>query len=160
VDHENHTDISNNTTVGDKNYNVPRRLPGENRRICPVSADLYPSEHRLAGFRAYWYHPCHPGKLNPSFPGCPGTLRMAQYTRYQQKVIRNYYDNRDAISLQRVQELVTELYLSEGKKREKNWASLASHLEKLGVPRQQIDHLVKQNDPEVVAKFVKQLMAK
>ena len=37
---------------------------------------------------------------------------MAEHTKYQQKVIRNYYDNRDGIALQRVQELVTELYLS------------------------------------------------
>ena len=30
------------------------------------------------------------------------------------KIIKNYYENRDAISLQRLSELVTELYLAEG----------------------------------------------
>ena len=49
---------------------------------------------------------------------------MPEYSKYQQKVISRYYDNRDAIALQRAQELVTELYLSEGKKRQKHWESL------------------------------------
>ena len=40
------------------------------------------------------------------------------FTKHQQKIIKNYYDNRDAISLQRLSELVTELYLAEGKARE------------------------------------------
>ena len=32
---------------------------------------------------------------------------MAERSKYQQKIIKNYYQNREAISLQRVQELVT-----------------------------------------------------
>jgi hypothetical protein len=83
-----------------------------------------------------------------------------QYSKYQQKVIQNYYDNRDSISLQRVQELITELYLSEGKKRQKYWESMVSHLEKLGVAKVTIEHLVKQDKPELVAELVKKLMAK
>ena len=58
---------------------------------------------------------------------------MANYSKHQQRIIKNYYENRDAIALQRVQELVTELYLTEGKKREKHWKTVANHLEKLGV---------------------------
>ena len=45
---------------------------------------------------------------------------MAEFSKYQQKVVRNYYENRDTIALQRVQELVTELYLTTGKKRAKH----------------------------------------
>ena len=40
---------------------------------------------------------------------------MTNYSKFQQNIIKNYYENRDAIALQRVQELVTELYLSEGR---------------------------------------------
>ena len=58
---------------------------------------------------------------------------MAEYTKFQQKAIKNFYDNREDIALQRVQELVTELYLTEGKKRAKHWDSVALHLSKLGV---------------------------
>ena len=34
---------------------------------------------------------------------------MADYSKYQQKVIKNYYDNQEAILLQRLGEHVTEL---------------------------------------------------
>ncbi len=85
---------------------------------------------------------------------------MAKRSKYQQRVIKNYYDNREAIALQRVQELVTELYLSEGKKREKHWISLANHLEKLGLKQAQIDDLVAKDNPELVANLVKKLMEK
>lgn len=82
---------------------------------------------------------------------------MAERSKYQQKIIKNYYNNREAISLQRLQELVTELYLTEGKKRDRHWKSLAGHLEKMGVKREQIDHLIAQDNPELVAKVVAKL---
>jgi hypothetical protein len=85
---------------------------------------------------------------------------MPEYTKFQQKVIRSYYDNREGIALQRVQELVTELYLSTGKKREKHWESLALHLGKLGVKPDVIEHLRSEDKPELVATLVKKLMDK
>jgi len=83
---------------------------------------------------------------------------MAKHSRYQTRVIQNYYKNREAISLQRLQELVTELYLAEGKKREKQWEMIAGHLEKLGVKPKRIEHLQRQDKPELVAHLVEQLM--
>jgi hypothetical protein len=85
---------------------------------------------------------------------------MAEYSKYQQKVIKRYYDNRDSIALQRVQELVTELYLASGKKREKHWESLALHLGKLGVKPDVIDHLRREDKPEKVATLVQKLIDK
>jgi hypothetical protein len=85
---------------------------------------------------------------------------MADHSKYQQKVIRNYYENRDTLALQRAQELVTELYLSEGKKRQKHWESLALHLGKLGVKPDVIEHLRQQDKPELVASLVKKLVEK
>jgi hypothetical protein len=82
---------------------------------------------------------------------------MTERTRYQQNIIRNYYENRDAIALQRAQELITELYLSEGKKREKYWDSLVGHLQKLGVKEDVLTHLRKQDDPQLVAKIIQKL---
>ena len=83
---------------------------------------------------------------------------MAEYSKYQQKVIKRYYENRDAIALQRAQELVTELYLATGKKREKHWDSLVLHLGKLGVKPDVIAHLRKEDKPELVATLIKKLM--
>jgi len=85
---------------------------------------------------------------------------MAEFTKFQQKVIRSYYDNREGIALQRVQELVTELYLATGKKREKHWDSLALHLGKLGVKPDAIEQLRQSDKPEQVAALVKKLMDK
>ena len=80
---------------------------------------------------------------------------MPQFSRHQQKIIKNYYENRDAIGLQKAQEAVTELYLSEGKKRAQVWKRLVSHLEKMGVPAKQIKHLQEKDDPELVANLLK-----
>jgi phosphoribosyl-ATP pyrophosphohydrolase len=85
---------------------------------------------------------------------------MAEYSKHQQKIIKNYYDNRDAISLQKLGETVTELYLAEGKKRQQQWKRIVAALEKLKVPKSRIDHLVKQDDPALVAKLLEELLAK
>ena len=85
---------------------------------------------------------------------------MAERSKYQQNIIKNYYENRDAISLQRLSELVTELYLAEGKKREKQWKNIAAALEKLKIPASRIEHLVKSDNPSLVAKLVEELLAK
>lgn len=82
------------------------------------------------------------------------------FSKYQQKVIKNYYDNRDAISLQRLSELVTDLYLAEGKSRETKWGQVAATLEKLGISAERIAHLRKKNDPALVAKVVEEIMSK
>jgi hypothetical protein len=50
---------------------------------------------------------------------------MAEQSRYQQNIIKNYYQNREAISLQRLQETVTDLYLAQGKKRAQQWKRAA-----------------------------------
>jgi hypothetical protein len=83
-------------------------------------------------------------------------MPMENFSRHQQKIIKNYYDNRESIALQRVQELVTELYLAEGKKREKVWDQLAGHLGKMGIPPDRIAHLRAEDKPELVAKLAQE----
>jgi hypothetical protein len=82
------------------------------------------------------------------------------YTKHQQRIIKNYYENRETISLQRLSELVTELYLAEGKARERQWKYIIGALEKLGLPEARIEHLRKKDDPLLLAKLVEELMAK
>jgi hypothetical protein len=83
-----------------------------------------------------------------------------KYSKHQQKIIRNFYDNRESISLQRLSELVTELYLAEGKGRERQWKYIVKALEKLELPAERIAHLQKQDNPALLAKLVEELMAK
>ena len=85
------------------------------------------------------------------------SLPMTERTKYQKNIIRNYYDNRENISLQRAQEIITDLYLSEGKKRQKHWESLANYLLKLGVKQEIVDRLVTQDDPQAAAQLVTKL---
>jgi|SRR6476661_1637504 hypothetical protein len=89
-----------------------------------------------------------------------GVPAMPNYSKYQQKVIKNYYDNQEAILLQRLGEHVTELYLSEGKARTKRWKDITKVLEKLKIPAARIEQLVKQDDPARLAKLLEELLAK
>lgn len=82
---------------------------------------------------------------------------MAEHSKYQQNIIKNYYENRENIALQRVQELVTELFLSEGKKRATQWDRLEKHLLKLEVKQETIDALREKDDPQLVAKLAERL---
>lgn len=82
---------------------------------------------------------------------------MADFTPHQQKIIKRYYDNLDTISLQKLSELVSDLYLSEGKKRQTVWKNIEAALKKLEVPQTRIDHLKKQDNPALVAELVKEL---
>jgi hypothetical protein len=85
---------------------------------------------------------------------------MADFTPHQQKIIKRYYDNKDIIQRQRLAELVGELYLAEGKKKARAWASAAAAMQKLGVPQARIDHVVKSGNPALLAEVVKELEAK
>lgn len=82
---------------------------------------------------------------------------MAERTKFQEKIIKSYYRNRDGIAEQRVQELITDLYLAEGKKRQQHWKNLRKHLEALGAKAPQLDHLEKQDKPELVLAFFQTL---
>jgi hypothetical protein len=85
---------------------------------------------------------------------------MTDYTPYQQKVIKRYYDNQPTIQHQRLAELVSELYLAKGKKLERAWQSAADAMRKLGLPESRIEHLLKQGKPALVAEVVKELEKK
>ena len=43
------------------------------------------------------------------------------YSAYQQKIIKRYYNNIDGIALQRLADLAGELYLAEGQKTQRAW---------------------------------------
>lgn len=57
-------------------------------------------------------------------------------------------------------ELVGELYLTEGKKREKTWKLVGECLLKLGLSQSRVDHLLQQRKPELIAEVVKEMESK
>jgi hypothetical protein len=85
---------------------------------------------------------------------------MPEYSKYQQKVIQRYYDNQEAILLQKLGEHVTELYLAEGKARARRWKLIVAVLEKLKIPASRIEHLQKTDNPALLAKLLEELLAK
>jgi hypothetical protein len=85
---------------------------------------------------------------------------LEDYTPYQQKLIKRYYSNQGVLQQQRLAEMVSDLYLSEGKKRQRLWKSAAEAMQKLGVAQSRIDHLLKQDNPALLAQVVKELEGK
>ncbi|MHC5543174.1 hypothetical protein ACYOEI_33545 [Singulisphaera rosea] len=85
---------------------------------------------------------------------------MADFSPHQQKIIKRYYRNFDSIQAQRLAELVTELYLSEGKKRERLWKQVGETLTKLEFPASRIEHLLQKKDPALLPGILKELEGK
>lgn len=85
---------------------------------------------------------------------------MADFSPYQQKIIKRYYNNYDSIASQRLAELVGELYLTGGKKRDKLWTRVAELLTKLEFPTTRIAHLLQKRDPSLLAGVMKELEGK
>ncbi len=85
---------------------------------------------------------------------------MAKRSSYQDRIIRNYYQNQDAIMLQRLGELATDLYLAEGKSRANLWKRAAAALANLKVSAAEIEHLVKTDNPALLATRVQQMLEK
>jgi len=78
-------------------------------------------------------------------------------TPYQENIIKRYYNNRDGIMQQKLSEMVTDLYLAEGKKRTQLWKRISIALDNLKVPAAQIEALVTNDNPAQLAKFLEKL---
>ncbi|MGQ9505952.1 MAG: hypothetical protein ACUVQG_06215 [Thermogutta sp.] len=80
-------------------------------------------------------------------------------TRYQEGIIRRYYENRDDLMVQKLGDLVGELYLSQGKARVRLWKRIAAALGNLNIPQSRIDHLIESDNPEFLANLVQELQS-
>ena len=86
---------------------------------------------------------------------------MADRTPHQDRIIKRYYDHRDEIMLNRLGELVSELYLVEGQsKLDRLWKRIATVLEKLRTPPDVAAHILQKRDPEVLARNLKGWLGK
>lgn len=85
---------------------------------------------------------------------------MADLSPHQLKIINRYYQNWDAIKLQQLSELATELYLAEGKKRERLWKRVEDLLRKMEFPDSRIAHLLEKRDPSLVVGILQELETK
>jgi hypothetical protein len=75
------------------------------------------------------------------------------YTKYQQKAIRNFYDNKDLRLVQKLGELVSNLYLeSSEKKNETGWKKIKKMLTDLKVHPGEVEYLTKDKSLSMISK--------
>ena len=73
-----------------------------------------------------------------------------ELSKHQNAVISGYYDNLDTIMLQKLGELVTELYLAETIARKNRlWERVNKAMIKLKIPPQIIDHIMKKRSEDL-----------
>lgn len=82
---------------------------------------------------------------------------MPDYSPYQQKIIKRYYENYDNLGAQRLAELATELYLAEGKKLANAWKRAEDTMRRMKIPENRIKLIVDSKDPAQLAVLVKEL---
>jgi hypothetical protein len=76
-----------------------------------------------------------------------------EYSSYQRDVISRYYDNLNAITLDRLQELVGQLYLADSKaKQARLWERTQKAMERLKIKPAIIEHIMNKKDVAVLAK--------
>ncbi len=75
------------------------------------------------------------------------------YTPYQQKVIRRFYENKDLRLIQKLGELVSNLYIETSeKKRESGWKRIKEILTDLKVHPHEVEFLTKDKNLSVISK--------
>ncbi|MFH5804816.1 hypothetical protein [Alienimonas sp. DA493] len=79
------------------------------------------------------------------------------FTPYQQKAIKRYYDNRPSIDRTKLSELVTNLYLADAGKAEKMWERAEDLMTRLEVPPARVKHVTGSRDVAALAKVVEEL---
>ena len=80
-------------------------------------------------------------------------MTKKEYSQYQKSVISGYYNNLDTIMLQKLGELVTELYLADTQaKKDRLWGRAHKAMVKLKIPPAIVDHIMKKQDVEILAK--------
>lgn len=82
-------------------------------------------------------------------------------SKYQKDVIAGYYKNLDNILLQRLGDLVTDLYLSQtDARREKLWQKARDAMKKLKVKPAIINHIMEKKDPQILARNLQDWLGK
>jgi hypothetical protein len=75
------------------------------------------------------------------------------YSKYQQKAIKNFYDNKDIRLVQKLGELVSNLYLETNeKKKETGWKKIKKMLTDLKVHPGEVEFLTKDKTLSLISK--------
>jgi hypothetical protein len=84
-------------------------------------------------------------------------MAAREYSSFQQGVIKRYYDNLPQATLDKLGELVTELYLAKiEKRREQLWQRVAKAMAVIKVPKKVAEHILSKRDPVILAANLKE----
>lgn len=87
-------------------------------------------------------------------------MAKKDYSQYQQSVISDYYKNLDSIMLQKLSELVSELFLAETeKKRARLWQRVHKAMTNLKIPPGIIGHIMEKQDSQILAQNLQEWQA-
>jgi len=76
-------------------------------------------------------------------------------TPYQKRIVRNYYENRETLMLNRLSELVSDLFVCADKKTaDRLWKRVETALNNLGVRKSTLRQMVDQRDLAAVARLL------
>jgi len=78
-------------------------------------------------------------------------------SRHQRGIVNRYYDNRDTIMAQKVSELVSDLYLAEGKKADTLWKRAETALKNTAADPKRIAAVVGKRDLGGLAELASEL---
>jgi len=77
------------------------------------------------------------------------------FSKHQQNIIKNYYQNFDTIMMQKLQELVSDLYLADtDKKKTQLWERVHKAMINLKVPNDVIVRIMQSRSVELLAKQI------
>ncbi len=80
-------------------------------------------------------------------------MAKQEYTAHQQGIINRYYDNLDTIMLQKLSEMVSELYLAETQaKKDRLWQRVENAMARLKIPPAIAEHIMAKRDVQILAK--------
>ncbi len=83
---------------------------------------------------------------------------MPDYSAYQKGVIKRYYEHRDTIAVQKLAEILSDLWLEKSKaKVSQLWESAYKEMQKAGVPINQACVIVEDRDLQAFGKLVGEL---
>ncbi len=79
------------------------------------------------------------------------------YSRYQKGIINRYYEHRDSIMAQKLGEIVSELYLAEGKKAQTLWTRAEKALANITAKDARVKKILDERSVEGLAQLVNDL---
>lgn len=85
-------------------------------------------------------------------------MAKAQHlSKYQEGIVRRYYEHADNRTATTLQEILSDLYLAEGKQKDKLWTRAEEWLVKAGLEPAAVERAVKNRDIQALGRIINEL---